>query len=345
MIKNLVKLALSAGFSLLIIVLLMKLVSSGVSDAERPAILPIFWATSLGFLSFYFGVYFLNVLVRAHRYRRLISLSGEPKVPSMKSMLLVTGIRNMVVDLLPARLGELGYVGLLNRAYGVKLQHCLSSLSLTIALDFIALLLIVVAIVCVQVFSDGASVWAVGALFFALFLAVFALVGLFLILPWFVNLCSSRKPSNRFLRRSYFLIRDLNQSLQDVYRSGQAWSLIAWSLLIRVLKYLGFYLLFLAVTKNSFPELAVLPIDHVLSALIGGEVAASLPVPALMGFGVYEAGSVLVFKMLGVGEIGIVLIVMLCVHLLSQVLEYLLGGVLLLVFVWQKRPDGVSRCL
>ena len=81
MIKTLVKMALSAGVSLLIIALLLKLLTSGVSDAERPAILPVFWETSLSLLSLYLIVYLLNVLLRAHRYRRLISLSGEENVP------------------------------------------------------------------------------------------------------------------------------------------------------------------------------------------------------------------------------------------------------------------------
>jgi len=343
--SSLIKLVVSIGMSVLIIALMLQFFTSGVSDSERPAILPVLQATSLGLFLVYLAFYFVGLLVRAHRYRLLLGLAGESSLPSMPAMVLVTGVRNMVVDMLPARLGELGYVGLLNRGYGVKLQHCISSLSLSVALDFIALLAIVAAIVLSQMFGSGISSWAIGAIVVASILVGIAWSGLFLFLPWIVPILlrwftGSSKP---LVINGLRLLVDFNTSLQSVYQSGHTLSLIAWSVLIRLLKYSGFYLLYLAVTSASFSELAALPINQVLSALIGGEVAASLPIPAFMSFGVYEAGSVLVFKMLGVGDLSTVLIVMLCVHLLSQVIEYVLGGLLLLVFIWQSRSTNRHR--
>ncbi len=337
--RSLIKFALSIGMSLLILALLLQLFTSGVSDSQRPAVLPLLKSTSISLFTAYLALYVVSLFVRAYRYRLLIGLAGEASLPSMHQMMLVTGIRNMVVDMLPARLGELGYVGLLNRGYGVKLQHCISSLSLSIALDFIALFAIVVAIIASQFLGGTVSSWAIGALFVATVLVCFAWAGLFLILPWLVPLLSRRyaESARPIIVKGLRLLIDFNTSLQSVYHSGRALSVISWSILIRVLKYSGFYLLFLAVTKANFPELAALPVNQVISALIGGEVAASLPIPAFMSFGVYEAGSVLVFKMLGVAELGTVLIVMLCVHILSQLIEYVLGGFLATVFVWRSR--------
>lgn len=337
--RSLIKFALSIGMSFLILALLLQLFTTGVSDNQRPAVLPLLKSTSIGLFTAYLALYGVSLLVRAHRYRLLIGLAGEPSLPSMPQMMLVTGIRNMVVDMLPARLGELGYVGLLNRGYGVKLQHCISSLSLSVALDFIALFAIVVAIVASQFLGGTVSSWAVGALFVATTLVCLAWAGLFLVLPWCVPFIVSRysESAHPIIKNGIQLLIDFNDSLQSVYHSGTASSVIAWSILIRLLKYSGFYLLFLAVTKDNFPELAALPVNQVVSALIGGEVAASLPIPAFMSFGVYEAGSVLVFKMLGVSELGTVLIVMLCVHILSQLIEYILGGFLATVFVWRSR--------
>lgn len=351
--RTLVKLAFSVGMSLIILALLLQLFNSGISDNDRPAILPLLKSTSIGFFTAYLALYLVSLLVRAHRYRLLIGLAGESSLPSMPQMILVTGIRNMVVDMFPARLGELGYVGLLNRGYGVELQHCVSSLSLSIALDFVALFAIVMAIVLSQFLGGDVSVWAIGALVLASILVFFAWAGLFLVLPRLVLVLSERYAHSRqavVVKSTQFLI-DFNQSLQSVYLSGRASSVIAWSILIRLLKYSGFYLLFLAVTKANFSELAALPENLVVSALIGGEVAASLPIPAFMSFGVYEAGSVLVFKLLGVGELGTVLIVMLCVHILSQVIEYVLGGFLATVFMWRARrlnrsdADTVESCI
>ena len=162
MLKNLLQIGISIGVSFAILALLLQLVNSGLSDLERPSVLAALKATSLALVLAYFVLYLITLLFRAYRYRLLLTMSGEPNVPTLKQMALVTGIRNMIVDMLPARLGELGYVGLLNRGYGVKLQHCVSSLGLSIALDFIALLVVVLVIVFSQIFGAGLQGWAIG---------------------------------------------------------------------------------------------------------------------------------------------------------------------------------------
>ena len=126
MIKNVLRIALSIAVSLTILALLLQLFTTGLADGDRPSVLSTLQATSVSLVFAYLGLYFVSLFVRAYRYRILISLGGEPNVPSLRQMMLVTGIRNMIVDMLPARLGELGYIGLLNRGYGVKLQHCIS---------------------------------------------------------------------------------------------------------------------------------------------------------------------------------------------------------------------------
>ena len=176
-------------------------------------------ATSPGFLGGFVVVLFIGLFVRAYRYRLLITLAGEQNVPSMRQMLLVTGFRNMVVDLLPARLGELAYVGLLNRGYGVKLQHCISSLSLTIALDFVALFAIIVFIVAKQAFAGDVTSWAIAALIVAAILSTVALLGLFLITPWFVKALVKAQP--KWLEQGFgstllSLLQNFNTSLQAV---------------------------------------------------------------------------------------------------------------------------------
>ncbi len=341
MIKNLFRIGLSIGVSFAILALLLKMFTTGLPDGDRPSILSALQSTSVSFLLGFLGLYFISLLVRAYRYHLLISLSGEQNVPTMRQMILVTGVRNMVVDMLPARLGELGYVGLLNRGYGVKLQHCVSSLSISIALDFIALFVVVIFIVVKQLLGDGIAGWAIGALIVAAVLSTIAIAGLFLITPWFVNAIERRKPdwfSQEGVRaKLLILLKDFNASLQAVLASGRASLVVIISVLIRILKYVGFYLLFQAVATQSFPELAELPVEHIVSALIGGEIGSSLPIPAFMSFGVYEAGSSLVFQLLGVGEQAATFVTMLCVHIWSQAIEYLLGGIFIVTFLLLNR--------
>ncbi len=343
MIKSIFKIGLSIGVSFAILALLLQMFTTGLPEGERPAILSVLQATSFHFVLGYIALYFVSLLVRSYRYRLLISLAGEENVPSVRQMIIVTGIRNMVVDMLPARLGELGYVGLLNRGYGVKLQHCVSSLSISIALDFIALFVVVVFVVGKQTLGEGITGWAIGALVMAAILSLVAVLGLFLVTPWFTKLIVSRRPEllaqANFRAKLLNLLRDFDRSLQSVFASGKAGLVIAVSVLIRILKYSGFYLLFRAVVAKSFPELAELPVEHVISALIGGEIGSSLPIPAFMSFGVYEAGSALVFKLLGVGNQAATFITMLCVHIWSQSIEYLIGGAFIVTFVILNRQS------
>jgi len=337
MIKQLFRIGLSIGVSFAILGLLLQMFTSGLADQERPSVLAALLATSLDLVAAYLVLYIVALFIRAYRYRLLLSMSGEQNVPNMRQMALVTGIRNMVVDMLPARLGELGYVGLLNRGYGVKLQHCVSSLTIAVAFDFVALLGVVLLIIAKQVAGSGVEGWAVGALLSAFVLSVIAIVGLFVITPRFSSWINRRfarmSGANSMGAKLIRLLDDFSQSLNAVRSAGQTGQIFVLSLLIRLLKYLSLYCLFRAVAVPSFQALAELPVEQVISALIGGEVGASLPIPTFMSFGVYEAGTTLIFQLLGVANQATTVVTMLCVHIWSQFMEYVIGGALLAVFI------------
>jgi len=342
MTKNLLRLGLSAGVSLAILALLLQLFTTGLADEQRPSVLEALRATSLMLVFAYFVLALVSLFVRALRYRLLIAMSGEQNVPTLRQMALVTGIRNMIVDMLPARLGELGYVGLLNRGYGVKLEHCVSSLTVSIAFDFIAVLIVVTLIIIKQLFGGDVQGWALGAMVTAIALCVIALVGLFVITPWFSRWLSARFPAHgddSLWSKMLKLLADFSNSLNAVRSAGKTVQVLLLSVVIRLLKYLGMYLLFLAVAEPSFKQLAELPVEHVIGALIGGEIGASLPIPTFMSFGAYEAGSALVFSLLGVANQSAAVITMLCVHIWSQVMDYVLGGILLAIFVLVVRRN------
>lgn len=336
MLKNVLRIGLSIGVSLAILALLLQLVTSGLPDGQRPSVLSALQATSLGLVGAYVLLSLVGLFVRATRYRLLISMSGEPNVPNLKQMALVTGIRNMVVDMLPARLGELGYVGLLNRGYGVKLENCVSSLTVAIAFDFIALLVVIMMIIAKQLLGGELQGWVLGAMVSAIVLSLIALIGLFVITPWFSRLMErnfAAKSAESLWGKALTLLKDFSKSLMAVRAAGKTTQVVLLSVLIRVLKYLGMYLLFLGVAAPSFEELAGLPLEHAVGALIGGEIGASLPIPTFMSFGAYEAGSALVFQLLGVADQAAAVVTMLCVHIWSQMMDYLLGGVLLAIFI------------
>lgn len=336
MLRNLIKLALSVGVSFAVVALLLRMVSTGLSDAERPSVLSALQNTSTSLLLIVGCVFLLGIFVRAVRYRLLLSLSGEENVPSLSQMYLVTAVRNMFVDMFPGRIGELVYIALLNKGYKVKLENGASSLAIAIAFDFIGLLLVAAGVVVLQLSAGELQGWAVSGIILALVLSLIALSGLFLVLPAFNNFLYNkfkhRYLANNLLAKGLQFLASLSDSVTKVRHSGGALKIIVLSIIIRLLKYFGFYLLFKAVAMPSFESLASLSDAKIVGALIGGEIGASLPLPTFMSFGSYEAGTALVFQLLGVADQAAALVTMLCVHIWSQAMEYILGGVLLAVF-------------
>ena len=339
--KNILRIAISLGMSFAILALLLQAVTAGVPDDQRPSVLNALMGTTSTLVLGYFFIYLLTLVVRAYRYRLFLQMSGEINVPSLKQMALVTGVRNMVVDMLPARIGELGYVALLNRGYGVRLQHCVSSMTIGIAFDLLALLIIVMLILIVQLMGTGLQPWAPAALISAIAISLIAFIGLFVVTP-----VVSRWLNRRFLAdlntqsakaKLLNLLHEFSQSLTAVRKAGRTIQVLSLSLVIRLLKYFSLYLLFRAVAVPNFIALAELPVEQVVSALIGGEIGASLPIPTFMSFGTYEAGSALVFQLLGVADKAAAVVTMLCVHIWSQMVDYLIGATLLVLFIFLNR--------
>ena len=112
MIKHLWRIGLSIAVSMGILALLLQLLTSGLPEDQRPSVLAALQNTNLTLALSYLGLGLIALLVRARRYQLLLEMSGETSVPNLRQMALVTGIRNMIVDMFPSRLGELGYVGL-----------------------------------------------------------------------------------------------------------------------------------------------------------------------------------------------------------------------------------------
>lgn len=349
MFKHLLRLGLSIGISFAIVALILQMVNAGVPDADRPSVFSALRNTSLALVLAYFALYLVTLMFRAYRYRLLIQLSGAESVPSMRQMALVTGVRNMMVDMLPARIGELVYVALLNRGYGVKLEHCASSLTISIAFDFVALFFVALGIVMSQIFSVGIQGWAVGAMLMAIAVSAVAMIGLFLITPWFARLVSShfqhKWHADGWPAKLLVLLNKFSASLVQVRQSGQTIKVLGLSVIIRMLKYYGFFLLFQSVAIPNFSSIAALPTAHIIGALIGGEIGASMPIPTFMSFGAYEAGGMLVFQLLGVSDQAAAAVTLLVSHIWSQAVEYAFGGLLLALFFWVNRKGKRAEAI
>ena len=343
MTSHIIRIAVSLGVSLLTLSLLSMLVLSGHDPANRPAILELLRDTITGGIVIYLVIHIAGLLLRAVRYRLLIEGAGV-SAPAMGHMFLVTGFRSMMVDMLPARSGELAYAAMLNRAYQVPLAPCLSSLGLAVVFDFIALALIVMLAIPGFALFSNVEPWLWGALLMALMVAGIAVFGVIRLLPWLTEWLSIARPSGRigtWLGALGNALSHLDDAVQRTRTAGTLGKVLGLSVLIRAAKYLSLYFLFLAVALPSFPQLAEVSRATVFAAMVGAEIGAALPIPTFMSFGSYEAGGTLVFSLLGIdGPDG--LLTLLSVHIWSQAVDYSIGGLCLVMVVFLARRKGAG---
>lgn len=325
------RLLLSIVISVLILLLLWWIASSGGKIEATSSFSQILQNTAWGLASTYIITTILGTLIRALRYRSLLKADGVSAVPGTGFMFLITLCRNMFVDMVPARIGEASYVLMLNRGYKVPVSSCLSTLFVSVVLDMLALAVILISIVLASVLSASQSGISVGnALIGTSIIVLVSGLLIYAALPlsqWFERVMDYT--GIKILQRFAQFLVEVGLSIKRVQERELLSLTLTQSLAMRVLKYGGLYILFVAVTKTSFPEFASLGWWQVLPAFISSEAAASLPLPTFMSFGTYEGGGVLAFSVLGFAPAEI-LFIMFAIHLISQVVDYTLGGLGLL---------------
>jgi hypothetical protein len=190
---------------------------------------------------------------------------------------------------------------------------------------------LLVVLLVIQVAGGDFQSWMIGVVVMLTLLIVFLLVLLYPAISLTNRLIGRMSWLQRgLLGKGADLLVRIEKALQDSREAGITGKLMALSLGVRTAKYFGLYWLFVGVAAQ-FPEIST-SIVQVLPALISAEAGASLPVPAFMGFGTYEAGGTLALTVLGVSA-AMSLMVMLAMHVLSQIIDYLLGGIGLVLFI------------
>ena len=340
------RLLLSIFISVGILFLLWWIVSSGKQVEDANSFTQILKNTAWWLASIYIVTTIMQTLLRALRYRSLLKADGVSAVPGTGFMFLITLCRNMFVDMVPARIGEASYVLMLNRGYRVPVSAGLSTLFISVVLDMLALAVILITLVLASVLSAGQSGVSVENALVGT--SIIVLVSGFLIYAavplslWFSRIMDFTRV--KILQRFARFLVEVGLSIRRVQEREILSLTLMQSLGIRVFKYSGLYILFVAVTSASFHEFASLPWWQVMPAFISAEAAASLPLPTFMSFGTYEGGGMLAFSVLGFAAADI-LMVMFVIHLISQVVDYTLGGLGLLgfVLVTGKKKDSESE--
>jgi uncharacterized membrane protein YbhN (UPF0104 family) len=277
-------------------------------------------------LAIAFACQIAQTLLRAERYRCL--LKNGSVTPPFLPLLGITFVRNMLVDLLPSRSGEIGYLILLKRVLGARYATGMVSLAASFLFDLAGLLGVLCLVGLWAAALSGDGNWL------PLLLALCAIVGtgMFLFFHFIPRIgrwsamkrrqWSTRLPG--WMARLNHFADEVIEDMQRLGRQRVVLRILLLSLGIRIFKYGGMLCLLWTVLNTAFTLVPLNQAGGLVLGMIAGEAAAGLPLPSFMGLGVYEAGASAVLQGIGISA-SAALISTFLVHLISQSMDYSLG--------------------
>lgn len=271
--------------------------------------------------------------LRAWRYRCLL----PPDTISRLDILLVTFIRNLFVDLFPARIGSLSYIYVLNRRLNFSFETAASTFVVGFIFDFITLgpfVILSVLLVGLSATQLSGAVLLISAAFFLL------LNGLILwkIIPIarvFHNVIGSM--ISRFHLQSHnwahIALDKTHMTINELegIRKRRIHLKILWlSCAIRGAKYVSLYLLLLSLLHGFGLWATDISFFKTILGITGAELTGALPIKGLAGFGTWESAWALTFNLLGIDGTGVhaadlAVLSGIGLHLITNLFEYSLG--------------------
>ncbi len=252
-------------------------------------------------------------------------------------MFLVTLVRNLFSDLLPARVGTLIYIAILKARFGFPVEIGTATYAVAFVLD----LVVMVPLMCVGIGVVGAdrlgitpaALFGAATVFFVL--TIIVLLYLAPILSW----------AGRFLarvlrswKRALTLKGKLELTAQQVriiYSTNAFWKAAILSFLIRALKYGCIAFLVFAILNPVDPEKYTMRNIGYWPVFVGAslaELSASTPLSGLAGFGAYEGVWTAAFYILGYPK-NIAALSGISAHVITQVFGYTLGAIAIVVLM------------
>ena len=260
-----------------------------------------------------------GVLARAVRFWLLLDRGA-----ALHLLTAIVMARNLFIDLLPARLGELSYVYLLTTRAHRPAEDGVASLFLAILFDVVALApLLLLAILVVG--GDGTvSVPVLTAA--AIGLGALALAAMRVAAPVGAWVATRLGPADAagWRGQAVGLVLKTVEALRDVEQRQIFGRVLLVSMVVRVCKFGSYYFLVLAIMGPLGYTIEGLGFFRVFLGVVGAELAAALPIHGIAGFGTFEAAWALSFSQLGFSTDHAILSGILA-HAVSQVVEYSLG--------------------
>lgn len=284
----------------------------------------------------YTAIALIAAWLRAWRYKILL----RPQPISWGNIFLVTFIRNSLIDLLPARIGALSYIYVLNKRLSFPFEQATSTFVISFTLDFLTLSpFLVVAIIAVGLGSTAISAvslfWISLVFFLVIFLFLWRLVPVsrFLLRFYRSLLNVFRLNEKRGARLSLEKFELTIQSLSLIQERKIQFPVFILSLFIRLAKYISVYLLFFSLLRSHGFSLRSLSFWMFILGISGAELTSALPIKGLAGFGTWESAWALTFRLMNFDP-RLAIISGIGVHLITNLFEYSLGIASILILAW-----------
>ena len=295
----------------------------------------------------------LALVVRAIRYRELVrAIAQETSVPNFPAFFIITSLRNVLVDLFPARVGDLSFVYFANR-FNVPLVNAATAFGICFALDIIVLLIVVSLFIAAAPLLANLGILGSEPLPVEnIYLLTIALVAGVAALLWFII---TRLPTlvehgaERIRVWNQRRVRDSGRAtpiaakleevavavagqIRALQSSHRFLSLLGLSVALRLIKYSSLYILLVAVVSQwGYGYRDINPLLSTFAFVIA-EGVASLPISGFFGFGAYEGAWGMIFSLAHI-KIPSVTSVIFAVHLITQMVAYIYGLIGFLMFL------------
>ena len=264
--------------------------------------------------------------LRAWRYKWLL----YPLPVGWRDIFLVTFIRNLFVDLLPARIGSLSYIYVLNKSLKYRFENAASSFVVAFVFDFITLPpFLAFALISVGIGSSqfsGISLLLASFLFLIIVILIFwKLVEL---ISFFLRIFNFLTASLRWGEKGWVKVVQEKSKLTQrelirIKQDRNHWFLFFLSLGIRLAKYFSLYVLLFALLRSQGFHWDDLSFAKTILGITGAEMTSILPIKGIGGFGTWESAWALTLTLLGFESR--IAILSSGVHLITNLFEYLLG--------------------
>jgi uncharacterized membrane protein YbhN (UPF0104 family) len=312
-----------------------------LSQIETEDLIQTFAGIYYPALSVFIVIALAGAVLRAWRYKWLL----KPQSIGWRNVFLVTLIRNLFVDLLPARIGSLSYIYILNKRMNFSFEMAASSFVVAIVFDFLTLSpFLIIAIFAVGLGSTAVSTITLLILALIFFLSIFII--LWKIIPLFSILLKVYQRALKILKfekkkwakisaEKIILTIDC---LSQIKEKRIYWPIFFLSLSIRLAKYVSLFFLLFSLLKSHGFLFRELSIWRTILGTTGAELTSALPIKGLAGFGTWESAWAITFKLMDF-ESRLAILSGIGVHLLTNLFEYSLGiiSILILAFPFLKK--------